>query len=1167
MAAPRRLTVLRDQLSHHTGSGASIANVGVSSAPPPFKKIFIANRGEIACRIHRAAKALGMETVGVYTKEDAESLHPKVLDKAIELPPGATPVAPYLDVKSIVDICVKEGCQAVHPGYGFLSENEEFAAMLEKNGVKFVGPSPDTVHLFGDKTKAKEAAMKAKIPVLQGSPSLKSADEAVAYLKDNPMKFPLLLKAAFGGGGRGQAVVEKEADFAKEFEKCSKEADMSFGRPDVFVERFLPKAMHIEIQILGDGKQCIHLFERDCSVQLRKQKVVEIAPSRGIAPELRGRITSAAVALCESVGYECAGTVEFLVEGSLTDPNAGFFFLELNPRIQVEHTITEEITGVDLVQSQFRIAGGMKLKDLALEQSKLTFKGFSIQIRVGLLPGGGGKVTTYKEPDGVRVETAVAQGTVAVTDYDPMICKLIVKGDDFPAALSAARKAVADYTVEGLKINKDFLNRILDHEEFIKDTVHTTWVEAQKLHLTPKKASSGGSAGGIVEVEAPFPGQITEVKVKVGDTIAAGDVLAVLSAMKMLNDVTFDRPGKVVEVAAQVNSQVNEGVLLFKIEATGEAPAEEEAFEVPQAARKAMAGEGGDSRAVPGSWYKNGAPEEMLYNTPVIRSKAKESDPTFQKRREHNLGVSAELARRIKVVSHGGSEKAVKLHRSRGKNLVRERVQKIIDQGTEFLELSALAAWEMYGGGVHSGGTVTGIGLVCGREVMFIGTDATIKGGVNFPMGYKKWMRAQEIAEANRLPCVYLIDGGGAKLDAQGSRVDSESGRDLSYEGTLPAMFVEGGRQFYNQARMSAKGIPQVAVVCGMCTAGGAYTPAMSDETIIVKENGTVYLGGPPLVKAATGEDADEQSLGGGVMHTTKSGTCDQLAPDEETALKMCREVIENLTSRHPRTVLTNTLAPEPPLYDRESILGVIPESLNIPYDIREVIARIVDGSRFHEFKPKYGPTIVCGFAHLEGYPVGLIGNNGMLFSEAAIKATHFVQMCGKRGTPLIFLHNITGFIIGTSFEQGGITKDGAKMVNAISNVPVPKFSVVCGGSYGAGNYAMSGPAFGTRFTFLWPQSKVSVMGGEQAAGVVAIVKNNSLKRDGQQEMPQEMIDMLKQPIIDSIESANSAYHSSAGVYDDGVIDPRDTRKVLAQAISVSLNAPLPVNDYGVFRM
>eukprot|EP00928_Gymnodinium_smaydae_P009064 TRINITY_DN13347_c0_g5_i1.p1 TRINITY_DN13347_c0_g5~~TRINITY_DN13347_c0_g5_i1.p1 ORF type:complete len:1168 (-),score=188.02 TRINITY_DN13347_c0_g5_i1:39-3542(-) len=1161
----QRLRVLHRQLE-------AVGTAGAAPKPPPFRRLFIANRGEIACRIHRAAKALGIETVGVYTEQDASSLHRSVLDKTILLPPGATPVAPYLDANSIAELAAKEGCNAVHPGYGFLSENEAFADLCEKKGVKFVGPKPLTIDLFGDKTKAKQCAADAGVPILESSPGMTSAEQASAFLKQHPMKFPLLLKASYGGGGRGQSVVHTPEKFAEEFAKCSKEAEMSFGRAEVFVERFLPKARHIEIQILGDGTRCVHLFERDCSVQLRKQKVVEIAPARGIAPALRERICSAAVRVCQSVQYRNAGTVEFLVEGDLNDPEASFFFLELNPRIQVEHTITEEITGIDLVQSQLRIAAGETLDSLGIRQSDLNIRGCAIQIRVGLLPGGGGKVTDYQEPPGVRVDSSIASGTVAVTDYDPMIAKLIVRGGDYQRALTAAQRAVADYTVGGLKVNKEFLDRILTHGDMLTVGAHTTWVEDLKLHMPARKSAADGAAssGGIFAVEAPFSGQVTEIKVKVGDEVAAGDVVAVISAMKMLNDIVSDRPAKVLEVLVSTDVQVNEGVALVRLEATGAAPVDEFAGSPSAGAtRKTLSGNGDDGQAITNSWYA-AQPEEETYATPVLRSKAKPGDATYQKRTEHNLKLCEELQSRLAIVRKGGGGKYEELHRKRGKNLVRERIYKIVDKGTDILEISPLGGWEMYGGGVHSGGTVCGIGVVCGRECMFIGTDATIKGGVSFPVGYKKWLRAQEVAQQNHLPCIYLIDGGGAKLDAQAGPPaggKNKPTRDLSYEGALPAAFVEGGRQFYNQARMSALGIPQIAVVCGMCTAGGAYTPAMCDETIIIKDNGTVYLGGPPLVKAATGEDADEQSLGGAVMHTTKSGTCDHFAPDEDTGLAMCREILENVGRRYPRATLENRAVPEPPLYDPESLLGVIPESTNIPYDIREVIARIVDGSRFHEFKAKYGQTIICGWAHIEGYPVAIIGNNGMLFSEAAIKATHFIQMCGKRGTPIVFLHNITGFIIGTTYEQGGITKDGAKMINAVSNVPVPKFSIVCGGSFGAGNYAMCGPAFSPRFTFLWPGARISVMGGEQAAGVVAIVKQNGLKRDGKPPLSKEQEMALKKPIIDGMESKNSAWHSSAGAYDDGIIDPRDTRRVLAQAISISLNAPLPESAYGVFRM
>jgi len=454
---------------------------------------------------------------------------------------------------------------------------------------------------------------------------------------------------------------------------------------------------------------------------------------------------------------------------------------------------------------------------------------------------------------------------------------------------------------------------------------------------------------------------------------------------------------------------------------------------------------------------------------------------------------------------------------------------------------------------VHSASMVTGIGVVHGRECMFLCNDATVKGGVFYPETFAKYIRAQQIAEANHLPCIYLVDGGGAKLDAGG---------DGSIDCTA---FTRGGLQFRNQAVMSSKKIPQISCVVGMCTAGGAYVPAMSDESIIIKDNGTIYLGGPPLVKAATGEDCNEQDLGGAAMHTSISGVADHYAEDEPTGLRMVRQVVENLARREKQNIGMGL--GDAPHYDPEELLGILPENNNLPFDMREIIARIVDGSRFHEFKPRYGPTIICGFANIHGYPVGLIGNNGMLFSEAAIKATHFIENCGQRNFPIIFLHNITGFIIGTKFEQGGITKDGAKMVMAVSCVNVPKISVVVAGSHGAGNYAMCGPAFDPRFTFLWPNAKISVMGGQQAADVITIVKDNQLKREGKPPLTKEVKDMMQAPIIEAFESGSTAYADTSSVGDDGIIDPRDTRDVLGMAISISLNAPKVDTQYGVFRM
>jgi acetyl-CoA carboxylase carboxyltransferase component len=554
------------------------------------------------------------------------------------------------------------------------------------------------------------------------------------------------------------------------------------------------------------------------------------------------------------------------------------------------------------------------------------------------------------------------------------------------------------------------------------------------------------------------------------------------------------------------------------------------------------------------AWF-SGDPENFASASSKFKSKVVPTSDDYKRRYKHNQQMVDTLEARLKTVSQGGSEKSVKLHRERDKMLPRERIGRIIDPGTTFLELSALAAWGMYGGSVHSAGYVTGIGVVQGVECMFFVNDATVKGGVFFPETTKKQLRAQAIAMENHLPCIYLVDGGGANLGAEDGNTTQNSA----------AAFTLIGRQFYNQAVMSAMQIPQLSAVLGKCTAGGAYIPAMSDESVIVKGNGTIYLGGPPLVKAATGEDAEEQELGGAAMHTSKSGVSDHYVETEIEGLHRVRVLVEHL-ARRPRHVLPMA-TPEPPAYDPEELLGIIPEDTKYPFDSREVIARVTDGSRFHEFKPRYGPTLVCGFAHIEGFPVGILANNGMLFSEAAIKATHFIQVCGQRGVPLVFLHNITGFMVGTQYEQGGIAKDGAKMITAVSCAPVPKFSVVIGGSHGAGNYAMCGPAFNPRFTFLWPNAKISVMGGTQAAEVISIVKNDQLKREGKPELTPAEKSKMQAPILKLYEGSSSAYDSTRAVWDDGLIDPRQTRSVLARAISVSLNAPYPTNGYGVFRM
>ena len=532
-----------------------------------------------------------------------------------------------------------------------------------------------------------------------------------------------------------------------------------------------------------------------------------------------------------------------------------------------------------------------------------------------------------------------------------------------------------------------------------------------------------------------------------------------------------------------------------------------------------------------------------------LPSRISTSDEQFKANTAHNQSLVDLLNERLQAFGEGGGGKYVEKHRSRGKALPRERIQAICDPGTPFLELSPLAAWELYDGRAASAGIITGIGVVHGRECLFVANDATVKGGSYYPMTVKKHIRAQAVAHENKLPCIYLVDSGGAFLPMQ-----DEVFPDIGHF----------GRIFRNQAVMSGEGIPQIAAVCGSCTAGGAYVPAMSDESIIVKGNGTIFLAGPPLVKAATGEEVTAEDLGGADVHTAESGVADHFAEDEPTALRMVRNVVENLNSG-PKTKL-EVAPPEDPAYDAEELLGIVPADNRTPYDVREVIARIVDGSRFHEFKARYGPTLVCGFARIHGYPVGIVANNGILFSESSQKGAHFVELCGQRGIPLVFLQNITGFMVGRKYEAGGIAKDGAKLVTAVSCVPVPKFTVIIGGSHGAGNYGMCGRAYDPRFLFMWPNSRISVMGGEQAAGVLATVRRDGIERKGGQWSADEEA-AFKQPIIDQFEHQGHPLYASARLWDDGIIDPVRSRDVLGLSLSATLNAPAEETRFGVFRM
>ncbi|GFD71162.1 carboxyl transferase domain-containing protein [Alteromonas marina] len=534
---------------------------------------------------------------------------------------------------------------------------------------------------------------------------------------------------------------------------------------------------------------------------------------------------------------------------------------------------------------------------------------------------------------------------------------------------------------------------------------------------------------------------------------------------------------------------------------------------------------------------------------PVLRSSINTKSETFIANAEHMQAQVNDLLEKIGQICKGGGEKAAERHVSRGKLLPRDRINALIDDDTPFLEIGQLAAWEVYDDYVPCAGVVAGIGIVAGIECMIVANDATVKGGTYYPLTVKKHLRAQTIAEQNHLPCIYLVDSGGANLPRQDEVFPDRE---------------HFGRIFFNQANMSAKNIPQIAVVMGSCTAGGAYVPAMADESIIVKEQATIFLGGPPLVKAATGEVVTAEELGGGDVHTRISGVADHLANNDHHALSLARNAVSRLNRKKPECA--DIAEVKPPRYDTKEIYGIVPADSRQTYDVREIIARIVDDSDFDEFKSLYGTTLVCGFARIFGFPIGIVANNGILFGESALKGAHFVELCAKRKIPLVFLQNITGFMVGKQYEHGGIAKHGAKMVTAVACANVPKLTVLIGGSFGAGNYGMCGRAYDPRFLFMWPNARISVMGGEQAAGVLAQVKRDQKERAGETWSNEEE-KTFKQPVIDTYEKQGHPYYASARLWDDGVIDPADTRLVLGLSLSASLNKPIEDTQFGIFRM
>jgi len=657
---------------------------------------------------------------------------------------------------------------------------------------------------------------------------------------------------------------------------------------------------------------------------------------------------------------------------------------------------------------------------------------------------------------------------------------------------------------------------------------------------------------------AALGSSVVKVLVKEGQEVKEGDPLLILSTMKLETEILAPAGGTVLGIKVEAEDTVDAGDVLIAMnaevyESDGSTETAQEVEELIEVMR---------NKAAPGMASADGSDVwqagDELAKQCMGRSRgclvlpALRKDDSFQARQVNNQQLLDTLNERLSKVQAGGSEKAVNQHRKRNKQLPRERIEAIIDPGTEFLELSALAAHDMYGGSVFSAGVATGIGMVHGQEVLFVANDATVKGGTYHPITVKKHVRAQAIARENRLPCVYLVDSGGAFLPLQDEIFPDQD---------------HFGKIFYNQANLSAMGIPQLSAVLGSCTAGGAYVPAMSDESIIVKGNGTIFLGGPPLVKAATGEEVTAEELGGADVHTVKSGVADHFAEDEADALRQMRDLLLNAGDAGATAALP-ALEPELPLYDPMELSGIVPEVNSKKIDPYEIIARLVDGSRFKEFKARYATTLVCGFAHIHGYPVGIVANNGILFGESAQKGAHFVQMCSQRKIPILFLQNITGFMVGKAYETGGIAKDGSKMVNAVACAAVPKLTVIIGGSHGAGTYAMCGRAYHPRFMFAWPNAKVSVMGGQQAASVLATVKQDQLKREGKPQMDADALAEFNRPTLEKYEREGSVYYSTARLWDDGVIAPQDTRKTLARCLRICSREPFDESKrFGVFRM
>ena len=1112
---------------------ASAIHSHSAEMPPPFKNILVANRGEIAIRVFQAARLLGVPWVSaIYTTGEED--HPHVLQADHRICIGSSGVQSYLDIASVVRAAVSVGADAIHPGYGFLSENPDFAKACEAAGIVFIGPTSRVLALFGDKVSSRNLAISVNVPVSKGTKNpVSSSAEARAEVLRLGMRFPVVLKAIAGGGGRGMRVVHELAEIEPAFSRCQSEALSAFGNAAVFVEEWWTNVKHIEIQIAADVHGTVqHVFDRDCSIQNRNQKVVEIAPSPALAAPVRDKLIEAAIRIIRTAGLHCLATVEFLLDLKSGD----FIFLEVNPRVQVEHTVTEEAFGVDLVGFQILLASGQPVG------LSFTQKRFAVQARVQWFPlNGQCRVLTYREPKGVRVDSGVTAGITLSPSFDSMILKLIGVGPTFQAAVRSTIVGLEQLEITGVNTNRDKLLQILRNEK-VSHKFESVFTSFYGDLFAAKSAEV--SADGIVELKSPLNGTVHEVKVATGAAVKKGAVLMVLESMKTETEVFAPFGGVVKTVSVKKGDTVTEAQLLVSVTKNSHQEAEE------------VVVEGGNKVEVVLEGAAAADSVKGIVSTHPVWLRASHTNPlsyiadSENSRFATNLVLADQLKARLRLVGNLDS-RVVEKRRTQKKLPARERIALTIDEGTEFFELSALAAFDMYDKKVFSAAVITGIGIVCGVECMFIAGEGAVKAGSVFPITTKKTLRAQEIAYKCNLPCIYLADSAGAFLPLQAE------------------IFPEtGGRVFRNQSIMSAAKIPQLCACMGMNTAGGAYVPALCDQVVMVEGQSAIFLAGPPLVKAATGEVVSTEDLGGAQMHTTVSGVADYRVKTEQEALLVVREMLANCNYVSPgrRDPLISLRLPSQwfsPAYPIDSILEVLPAENRTKYDCREVILRIVDGSpKFHEFKKEYSgaegvaTNIVCGFGRVFGITVGFIGNNGVITTPASLKATQFLQLCASRNIFCCFLQNCTGFMVGKSAERGGITKDGSKLVRAVSCLPTPKMTIIIGGSHGAANYSLAGRAYDPEFLFMYPNAKISVMGGQQAAEVLM-----SVSRDKSPE--------AKARVIANYEKESSAYYSTARIWDDGIIDPRDTRKAIGRCLSIMANKPRydGRDVYGTFRM